>query len=418
MTWAIRAEGLCKQYRIGAAVERETTMRDAIARAAGAPLRAARRLRHPRGRRTLRPLFHALRDVSFEIRPGEVVGIIGPNGAGKSTLLKVLSRITEPSSGLAEIRGRVASLLEVGTGFHQELTGRENIFLNGAILGMRRAETARKFDEIVEFAEVGPFIDTPIKHYSTGMHLRLAFSVAAHLEPDILLVDEVLAVGDLAFQRKCLGRMERVAAAGRTVLFVSHNLAAIKQLCESSMVLHRGELVYRGGVAAGLAHYSRSLLQDDPAAPLETTRWSSISVDGRSQAAPLAVHNDRRFDVCATLDVSDDLIAARLFFLIYDASGDLVVHARVSSGDLGAPRLERGRYELTVGSPPLWLAPGVYTMHFKLIATTSAGREARHVSDRVLLDVSGQADGIGGARLAPTIDWSLAPASCHAAAAR
>jgi len=190
--------------------------------------------------------FWALRDVSFEVKTGEVIGIIGRNGAGKSTLLKILSRITEPTSGRVRIRGRVSSLLEVGTGFHPELTGRENIFLNGAILGMTAAEIKRKFDEIVAFAEIDKFLDTPVKRYSSGMYVRLAFAVAAHLEPEILLVDEVLAVGDMAFRKKCLGKMDNVARGGRTVLFVSHNMAAIKSLCKQTILLSEGQVKGRG----------------------------------------------------------------------------------------------------------------------------------------------------------------------------
>ncbi|HLZ98152.1 MAG TPA: ABC transporter ATP-binding protein, partial [Steroidobacteraceae bacterium] len=188
----------------------------------------------------------ALRDLSFEVEPGEVLGIVGRNGAGKSTLLKVLSRITEPTTGRVELYGRVGSLLEVGTGFHPELTGRENIFLSGAILGMRRAEIVRKFDEMVAFAEVEKFIDTPVKHFSSGMYVRLAFAVAAHLEPEILLVDEVLAVGDAAFQKKCMGKMGDVARAGRTIIFVSHNMASIESLCNSCLLISSGRLEARG----------------------------------------------------------------------------------------------------------------------------------------------------------------------------
>lgn len=199
--------------------------------------------------------FWALRDASFEVERGAVVGIVGRNGAGKSTLLKILSRITEPTTGYAEIRGRIASLLEVGTGFHAELSGRENIFLNGAILGMKRAEIARKFDEIVAFAEIERFIDTPVKHYSSGMYLRLAFAVAAHLEPEILLVDEVLAVGDAVFQKKCLGKMGEVARQGRTVLFVSHNMGAISHLCDSAMCLESGSIADRGATESVIAGY-------------------------------------------------------------------------------------------------------------------------------------------------------------------
>ena len=200
--------------------------------------------------------FWALHDVSFAVAPGSIVGIVGRNGAGKSTLLKILSRITEPTSGRAVLRGRVVSLLEVGTGFHQELTGRENIFLNGAILGMKRAEIAAKFEEIVDFAEVGAFIDTPVKRYSSGMFVRLAFAVAAHLEPEILLIDEVLAVGDSGFQKKCLGKMGEVATQhGRTVIFVSHNMAAIRTLCESAMLIDGGRLTMQGKPGEVISHY-------------------------------------------------------------------------------------------------------------------------------------------------------------------
>jgi lipopolysaccharide transport system ATP-binding protein len=200
--------------------------------------------------------FWALRDVSFEVKRGEVIGIIGRNGAGKSTLLKILSRITEPTEGTITIKGRVASLLEVGTGFHPELSGRENVYLNGAILGMSRAEIRRKFDEIVAFAEVEKFLDTQVKHYSSGMYVRLAFAVAAHLEPEILIVDEVLAVGDAQFQQKCLGKMEKVASGGRTILFVSHNTAAIAQLCSSGLLLENGGVGHRGSVSDCLKLYS------------------------------------------------------------------------------------------------------------------------------------------------------------------
>ncbi|MBI5444587.1 MAG: ABC transporter ATP-binding protein, partial [Deltaproteobacteria bacterium] len=203
-------------------------------------------------------ILWALRDVSFEVSEGEVVGIIGRNGAGKSTLLKILSRVTTPTEGVVRLKGHVASLLEVGTGFHPELTGRENIFLNGAILGMRQGEIERKFDEIVAFAEVERFVDTPVKRYSSGMYVRLAFSVAAHLDPDILIVDEVLAVGDIQFQRKCLGKMGTVAKSGRTVLFVSHNLAAVRNLCTRALLFEGGRKKYEGPVEEGLASYERS----------------------------------------------------------------------------------------------------------------------------------------------------------------
>ncbi len=261
----IRAEGLGKKYLIGHEKrERYTALRDVLVRSAESFVRSAKDMLQGR---QLVPgdeveEFWALKDVSFEIKRGDVVGVIGRNGAGKSTLLKVLSRITEPSEGRVEIKGRVASLLEVGTGFHPELTGRENIFLNGAILGMGRSEIRRKFDEIVAFAEVERFLDTPVKHYSSGMYVRLAFAVAAHLEPEILVVDEVLAVGDAEFQKRCLGKMQSVSAKeGRTVLLVSHNMGSIQSLCSSAILLQQGRLAYRGTAREAVQLYSRDRIE-------------------------------------------------------------------------------------------------------------------------------------------------------------
>jgi lipopolysaccharide transport system ATP-binding protein len=252
----IKAEGLGKKYVIDHQQEgkaRYRSLRDTLMN--GMRVVGRRLRRSPQGTEWKKQEeFWALRDVAFEVQPGEVVGIIGRNGAGKSTLLKILSRITEPTTGEVVLRGRVASLLEVGTGFHPELTGRENVFLNGTILGMSRAEIRKKFDEIVAFAEVEKFLDTPVKRYSSGMYMRLAFAVAAHLEPEILIVDEVLAVGDSAFQKKCLGKMGDVARQGRTVLFVSHNMAAVQHLCQKAMLLSAGQLVEEGpanGVVSG-----------------------------------------------------------------------------------------------------------------------------------------------------------------------
>ncbi len=239
---SIVVEGVSKSYQLGSQGESYETFRDAMVSLLKAPFRRFAALRGGGGAGD-ENLFWALKDVGFEIPEGEIVGIIGPNGAGKSTLLKVLSKITEPTVGRATIRGRVGSLLEVGTGFHPELSGRENIYLNGAILGMGRAEIKRKFDEIVEFAEVERFLDTPVKRYSSGMYVRLAFAVAAHLEPEVLIVDEVLAVGDAAFQRKCLGRMSEVSKTGRTVLFVSHNMSAIQSLTNSCVLMSGGRSV-------------------------------------------------------------------------------------------------------------------------------------------------------------------------------
>lgn len=244
MSFAIRVENLGKRYRLQHAAERlpYQTLQDDLVRVATAPVRW---LQH-RGPRRGREDFWALQDVSFEVQHGEVLGIIGRNGAGKSTLLKILSRITKPTLGAARLRGRVGSLLEVGTGFHPELTGRENIYLSGAVVGMRRSEIQRKFDEIVDFAEIEKFLDTPAKRYSSGMYMRLAFAVAAHLEAEVLLVDEVLAVGDAAFQQKCLGKMSAVAQTGRTVLFVSHNMSAVANLCQRGLVMEKGREVFCG----------------------------------------------------------------------------------------------------------------------------------------------------------------------------
>jgi len=251
---AIRVENLSKRYHIGQR-ERYKALRDVLPRLITAPFRFLRHHSQPAIRNRQSDLIWALKGVSFEVKRGEVVGIIGRNGAGKTTLLKVLSRITEPTEGYAEVHGRVGSLLEVGTGFHPELTGRENIYLNGAILGMKKAEIEHKFDEIVAFAEVEKFMDTPVKYYSSGMYVRLAFAVAAHLEPEILLVDEVLAVGDAAFQKKCLGKMGDVAKEGRTVLFVSHNMAAVRNLCSRALLLKEGQIRSSGIVEDVVQEY-------------------------------------------------------------------------------------------------------------------------------------------------------------------
>jgi lipopolysaccharide transport system ATP-binding protein len=244
---AIHVENLSKQYRIGAN-QNKRNFREALKESFKEPFRRASRLfrRQAPGALELDQTIWAIKDVSFEVKRGDLLGIIGRNGSGKSTLLKILSRITEPTTGMAQIRGRIRSLLEVGTGFHQELTGRENIYLNGAILGMKRAEIRQKFDEIVAFSEVEKFIDTPVKHYSSGMYVRLAFAVAAHLESEILIVDEVLAVGDGRFQKKCLNKMQEVGEQGRTVLFVSHSMPAITRLCTRALLLNEGKLVAEG----------------------------------------------------------------------------------------------------------------------------------------------------------------------------
>ncbi|RJP48197.1 MAG: ABC transporter ATP-binding protein [Anaerolineaceae bacterium] len=260
MTTAISVRDLSKQYKIGAAETkfRYNMLRDVLMDTFYAPVRIAKAMIGKSDRRSNQNFVWALKDVSFDLEEGKVLGIVGRNGAGKSTLLKILSRVTEPTAGTVSVRGRVGSLLEVGTGFHPELTGRENIYMNGAILGMRRAEIDSKFDEIVDFSEVTQFIDTPVKRYSSGMYLRLAFAVAAHLEPEILVVDEVLAVGDAEFQKKCLGKMGDVAQQGRTVLFVSHNMSAILRLTQEAIVLNKGQMLMRGPTQEAVDFYLSS----------------------------------------------------------------------------------------------------------------------------------------------------------------
>jgi lipopolysaccharide transport system ATP-binding protein len=359
----------------------------------------------------------ALKNVSFQINRGEAVGIIGSNGAGKSTLLKTLSRITEPTEGWADISGRVGSLLEVGTGFHPELTGRENVYLNGAILGMQRTEITRKFDEMVAFAEVERFIDTPVKHYSSGMYLRLAFSVAAHLEPQILLVDEVLAVGDMAFQKKCLGKMEDVSTEGRTVLFVSHNLGAVKELCQSAVVLKDGAVAFHGSAIDGIAYYSRdskSGTGDEPTAD-RGTRWSEITVNGVPSHCTPEISGLDAFRVQALLELRDTFIDARLKCRLTDAAGNVLVYHATNNKELYSDELRDGVYRVTVEVPPLWLKPGVYTLFFKLTGMTEAGDERRYGSGHVALNVAGRLNNgeQGRGLLAPPLRVSLASVSAR-----
>lgn len=321
---AIRVEKLGKLYNIGPR-ERYRALRDTLTDAIYAPLRRLRSAFQSPSLKASQPpngndTVWALKDVSFEIKHGQVVGIIGPNGAGKSTLLKILSRITEPTEGSVEIHGRVGSLLEVGTSFHPELTGRENIYLNGAVLGMKRAEIARKFDAIVDFAGVERFIDTPVKHYSSGMYLRLAFAVAAHLEPEILLVDEVLAVGDAEFQRKCLGKMEEVSAGGRTVLFVSHNMGAIARLCQQSILLSSGRVIDQGESAHVIDRYLSSgdtsckaevEYPPNPAKPVQIRRVRLLDDSGRPSTE---LNRARPFRV--SIEIEANRAVSRVYFSI------------------------------------------------------------------------------------------------------
>lgn len=368
---AVRVEGLGKQYRIGRR-RRYRTLRESIMQALGEAYRRSHSVfKHFSGQAPNdADTIWALQGVSFEVKHGEVLGIIGRNGAGKSTLLKILSRITEPTEGYADICGRVGSLLEVGTGFHPELTGRENIHLNGAILGMTRREIARQFDAIVTFAEIEPFLDTAVKHYSSGMYMRLAFAVAAHLQPELLLVDEVLAVGDARFQKKCLGKMEDISRQGRTVLFVSHNMAAISELCTQCMLLANGKVLACGPTHQVLRTYLseasvwRGELQFDPR-PHDASFVSLVLKSHGEQPATV-------FDLRARITVGIRLLVHRKIrglqasLALFNYKGQrLFYHA---SGCSAPPVLfeEPGTYDVDVQLPVGLLLPGHYCFNCAL----------------------------------------------------
>jgi lipopolysaccharide transport system ATP-binding protein len=375
---AIRVENLGKRYYIGKKQERRDTLRDVLAGVFMAPFRRAGKLLRGQatGAAELDEILWALKDISFEIKRGEVVGIIGRNGAGKSTLLKILSRITEPTTGTVDIYGRVGSLLEVGTGFHQELTGRENIYLNGAILGMKQIEIERKFDEIVAFAEVEKFIDTPVKHYSSGMYLRLAFAVAAHLEPEVLLVDEVLAVGDVRFQKKCLNKMQDVGQQGRTVLFVSHSMPAITRLCERTILLDGGRVMEDGPspevvstyLNAGLGMTSVREWPDPGRAPGgKVARLCAVRV--RTEAGDTADTVDIRRPVAIEMEY-DVLKSGYVLLPHYDLFNEQGVHIfKALDQDSAWRRRPRpqGRYVSTAWIPGNFLAEGTLFVTAALI---------------------------------------------------
>jgi lipopolysaccharide transport system ATP-binding protein len=405
---AIRAEHLGKEFHIMGENKGYETIREKLTSGVASGLK--RVFRPSSGsRKKDQGTFWALKNLDFEIKQGDVVGIIGRNGAGKSTLLKVLSRITEPTTGFAELHGRLSSLLEVGTGFHPELTGRENIFLNAAILGMRRAEIERKFDEIVAFSEVERFIDTPVKHYSSGMYLRLAFAVSAHLEPDILLVDEVLAVGDASFQKKCLGKMEDVAKEGRTVLFVSHNMGAIRSLCTSGIVLNGGEIIESGEISKGIETYYRMIgaLGDASAegavGGAEGKKGFGLVVLNKGRGNTVA--QSEVFSVATRLHVDQNVSGFSLFCYLEDMQGRLIVRSRRESNDLGFKTVPLGTYDISLKVPPLWLNPGLYSLYFKVLYWGERA-SAKHLSDKFPLDIEGT-DSRSDAILHPTVDWSV-----------
>jgi lipopolysaccharide transport system ATP-binding protein len=397
----IQVENLCKRYRLGLA-RGGRTLREVLCDAVTYPFRRARRRAAEAGPREL----WALKDVSFEVNRGEVVGVIGRNGAGKSTVLKVLSRVTQPTSGTARIRGRLGSLLEVGTGFHPELTGRENIYLKGVLMGMSRREVARRFDEIVAFAEVDQFLDTPVKRYSSGMYVRLAFAVAAHLEPEILIVDEVLAVGDAAFQKKCLGRMGNIARSGRTILFVSHNMGVIQNLCDRALLLAGGRLVEAGPCAEVVAAYMSMGAE---------ARQSGASLDAyrRPGAVPvlraIELTNERgrpttqfftggAMEVRIRYDSPVPLKAPVFGVFVHGLTGERLFHLQTLA--LHGPIEDLPQRGVAICRvPSLPLAPGRYLLSFNCSTVYTPG-DLDYLEDPVAIDVDG-ADYFGTGRLPP-----------------
>lgn len=381
---AIRAEGLSKRYRIGASRGGYRTLRETIMDAAVAPVHRFRSLLGM-APAMVEPTEHwALRDISFEVQPGEVVGIVGRNGAGKSTLLKILSRITEPTTGRAELHGRVVSLLEVGTGFHHELTGRENVYLNGAILGMSRREIDRKFDDIVAFSEVGKFLDTPAKFYSSGMYVRLAFAVAAHLDPEILIVDEVLAVGDAAFQKKCLDRIQALGKGGGTVLFVSHNMGTVASLCQRAVVLDQGRVIGHGEARQQVRDYIALLnlrATSDLAGRTDRAGNGAIRVvdikllgaGGRPVDSVLAGEPlTLRFEYRTTKPVLNAEIHA---WVCNDQGNNVTMLSSRLTGDVFEALPEAGAFECEL--PEVTLAPGAYLLNYKVNAGLDAADEVQ-----------------------------------------
>jgi lipopolysaccharide transport system ATP-binding protein len=360
---AIKVQNLSKEYVLGGRPSTQDTFRGMLADALASPYRRYRRLT---GHVSNEERFFALKDVTFEVAPGEVVGIIGKNGAGKSTLLKILTKITEPTTGRIELAGRTSSLLDVGTGFHPELTGRENIFLNGALLGMGKEEIRNKFDAIVEFAEVEKFLDTPVKHYSSGMYVRLAFAVAAHLEPEILFVDEVLAVGDARFQKKCLGRMDEIGKEGRTILVVSHNMQVIQSLCSRAIWLNDGKIEYDGSARSAVVSYSQSYSKvvaeqvwpdsgDAPGNDAVRLQGARVVPDTGNPEDPLTVETPFRMEFMFRLLVRESLFFVGIHFRSFH--GDVIFRSAA------APVAARdGIYRSACHVPGNLLNNGKYTM--------------------------------------------------------
>ena len=416
MSTAISISGLGKRYMIGATQERAGTLRDAITNAVSAPVR---RLRHAGSSTGRVSELWALRDVSFEVDAGQVIGIIGRNGAGKSTLLKILSRITEPTTGRIALHGRVGSLLEVGTGFHQELSGRENIYLNGAILGMTRAEIRRKFDDIVDFSEIAEFLDTPVKRYSTGMFVRLAFAVAAHLEPEILLVDEVLSVGDLGFQRKCLGQMEQIAGAGRTVVFVSHNMGAVRSLCSRVVDIEAGHVVadgppdetVNGYIANQMATGGAVLPLPRPLGEPDYLLITAVRVVDEAGRTEGPFHSSRPIAVEIDIDVARENAAYQVGFDLLSGEGLLLRSWHTDGLPEDWPPVTTGRSTLRCELPAGLLNDGRYGVAPRADLYQSSWLV--HGDDAIWFDVvkdhleSPFSWGKNPGPLAPQLDWSV-----------
>ncbi len=414
---AISVENLGKCYRIGQAAKRPENFREAVSTFISSPFQYLRsRLCAPEPDE----LFWALKDVFFEVKHGEVLGLIGRNGAGKSTLLKILSRITEPTTGRACVYGRVGSLLEVGTGFHPELTGRENIYLNGTILGMRRAEIDRRFDEIVDFSGIEKLLDTPVKRYSSGMYVRLAFAVAAHLEPEILLVDEVLAVGDIGFQKKCLGKMDAIHQEGRTVLLVSHNMGSILQLCPRAIWIDSGEIVQDNDAQTVVAQYSR-----DNRVPLGRMKYDSQDEHGTMllQAYIMDENHTLRpdiayeesFYVVIEYQVSSQIDGLRIGIKLHNRYNQVVLHTATSdyplygdSKDLSSHELvgKPGRHCVSVKIPGGWFTPGRYFLELG-IWSPEVGHH-QHLFAAIAFDIANASvDSIGEEVLRPILKWNV-----------
>ncbi|MBP7031473.1 MAG: ABC transporter ATP-binding protein [Chloroflexi bacterium] len=419
--YSIQVKGISKRYKIGAAQQRADTLRDLITN-------QVQRIgqsfsREGRSRKAADTIW-ALKDITFDVRQGQALGIIGRNGAGKSTLLKVLSRVTDPTEGYGELRGRVGSLLEVGTGFHPELTGRENIFLNGAILGMSRKEIQNRFDEIVDFSEVGQFIDTPVKRYSSGMYLRLAFAVAAHLEPEILVVDEVLAVGDADFQRKCLGKMGDVAQQGRTVLFVSHNMSSILRLTEETLVLEKGKVLLRAPSAEAVDFYlnrglsklgERFWEEDEVPASAAPFRPLAIRVRAKDGAVSDTVRSVEPFTIEIEYALAEDLTGLRVGFYLMSTRGEPIFTSfDTDSSELfqAYPARAKGTYTSRCVIPANTLNEG----RFVLGINASSYHIRRYFQDEQALTFSVDASGAPGTHwpeprpggVRPVLDWQIA----------